>query len=337
MQRPQSPGRSRAGLFLFGSLLLAVLAAGLVFRVAQRSQEQLNEAAKPSNTVDVVVAQRDLYTGLSIGDQDVVLRRVPLGSVPDQGIFSSLDDVVGRTPSERILAGEPIRDERLARPAQGIGLNAVVTPGKRAMTVATSTEDAAAGVLQPGNYVDIIVTIKPEDPAAANAKWANDTILQTIKVLAVGGSLSQSAADQTKTATSAPGEDGKKRTTSSAQPGSQQEMMRRMKPSITLEVTPEEAEKLALAVAQGDIHVVLRSDLDNFQYTDHGPITSRALIGSPAGPPSPIGRPKTDKPSSNTENADPSATVIMGSSRTDVKFNAAGTSTETTDAGNKNR
>jgi len=213
----------------------------------------------------------------------------------------------------------------------------VVTPGKRAMTVATSTEDAAAGVLQPGNYVDIIVTIKPEDPAAANAKWANDTILQTIKVLAVGGSLSQSAADQTKTATSAPGEDGKKRTTSSAQPGSQQEMMRRMKPSITLEVTPEEAEKLALAVAQGDIHVVLRSDLDNFQYTDHGPITSRALIGSPAGPPSPIGRPKTDKPSSNTENADPSATVIMGSSRTDVKFNAAGTSTETTDAGNKNR
>jgi len=337
MQRPQSPGRSRAGLFLVGSLLLAVLAAGLVFRIVKRSQEQLNEAAKPSNTVDVVVAQRDLYMGLSIGDQDVVLRQLPLGSVPEEGIFSSLDDVVGRTPKERILVDEPIRDERLARPAQGIGLNAVVTPGKRAMTVATNTEDAVAGLLQPGNYVDIIVTIKPEDPAAANAKWATDTILQTIKVLAVGGSLSQSAADQTKTVTSAPGEDGKKRTTTTAQPGSQQDMMRRMKPSITLEVTPEEAEKLALAVAQGDIHVVLRSDIDNFQYTDHGPITSRALIGFPAGPPSPIDQPKTDKPPSQPESSGPSATVIVGSSRTDVKFNADGTSTETTDKRKKNR
>lgn len=339
MQRQQSPGRSRAGLFLVGSLLLAVLAAGLVFRIVKRSQEQLNEAAKPSDTVDVVVAQRDLYMGLSIGDQDVVLRQLPVGSVPEEGTYASLDDVVGRTPKERILANEAIRDERLARPAQGIGLNAVVTPGKRAMTVATNTEDAVAGLLQPGNYVDIIVTIKPEDPAAANAKWATDTILQTIKVLAVGGSLSQSASDQTKTVTSTPGEDGKKRTTTTtaAQPGSQQDMMRRMKPSITLEVTPEEAEKLALAVAQGDIHVVLRSDIDNFQYTDNGPITSRALIGFPAGPPSPIDQPKTDKPPAQPENTGPSATVIVGSSRTDVKFNADGTSTETTDKRKKNR
>ncbi len=329
MQRQQSPGRTRAGLFLVGSLLLAVLAAGMVFRIVKRSQEQLSEAKKPHDTVDVVIAQRDLYMGLPISEDDVVLRQLPIGAVPDEGVYAALGDVLGRTPRERILVNEPIREDRLARPDAGIGLNAVVTPGKRAMTVGTNTEDAVAGLLQPGNYVDIIVTIKPEDPTQANAKWATDTILQSIKVLAVGGSLSQSAAEQKTTATNSPDDKATKKTKSS-----QQDMMRRMKPSITLELTPEEAEKLALAVAQGDIHVVLRSDIDIMQYADNGPITSRALIGFPvAAPP-----PSTGKAPATAElPSGPSAVVIQGSSRTDVKFNADGTSSQTSEKRNKNR
>ena len=56
------------------------------------------------------------------------------------------------------------------------------------MTVETDTASGLAGMLQPGNYVDVIVTIRPDD-ANLEAKWVTETILQGIRVLAVGDSL----------------------------------------------------------------------------------------------------------------------------------------------------
>ena len=334
MQRPQAQGRTRAGLFLVASLFLALFAAVLVFKIVKKSQVELAEAKKPGLTVEIVVAQRDLYMGLPIGTDDVVVRQLAPGMVPEDESFGNVDDVVGRTPRSLILANEPIREERLARPDAGIGLNAIVEPGKRAMTVATNTEDAVAGLLQPGNYVDIIVTIKPEEGAMLT-KWATDTILQGIKVLAVGGSLSMQSASEPvakKTASNQPEEKKEKKKGTS-----QQDMMKRMKPSITLEVTPDEAEKLALAVAQGDIHVVLRSDIDILHYADNGPITSRSLIGMPAStaPPVVIHNRNNDTP--EVLPTGPTAVVIQGSSRTDVKFNEDGSNSETSDKRKRNK
>lgn len=328
MQRQQAQGRTRAGLFLVASLFLALFAAVLVFKIVKKSQAELAEAKKPGQMVEIVIAQRDLYMGLPIGTDDVVVRQMAPGMVPEDETFITVDDVVGRTPRSLILANEPIREERLARPDAGIGLNAIVEPGKRAMTVATNTEDAVAGLLQPGNYVDIIVTIRPEEGAVVT-KWATDTILQGIKVLAVGGQLSmQGSAEpvEKKSATNQPEEKKEKKKGTS-----QQDMMKRMKPSITLEVTPDEAEKLALAVAQGDIHVVLRSDIDILHYADNGPITSRTLIGlapaTVAAAATVVRNPQTPEvlPSG------PTAVVIQGSSRTDVKFNEDGSNTQTSE------
>lgn len=323
MQRQHNPGRTRAGLFLVGSLVLALLASGLVYRIVRKSEQQLAEAQRPKETVDVVVAMRDLLVGNPISEEDVVVRAMIPGMVAEEGTFSTLEDVVGRTPRERVLASEPVRDERIARPDQGIGLNAIVTPGKRAMTVATNTEDAVAGLLQPGNYVDIIVTIRPEDPTAAGAKWVTDTILQTLKVLAVGGSLGGPTPVETKRVTNTA--DGQKKV-ETVKRDPKDTSARKLKPSITLEVTPDEAEKLALAVAQGDIYVVLRSDIDTLQYADHGIKTSTTLIGLPTVPLDT--RPKTTS-TADAKPDGPSAVVIQGSERTNVQFNADG-STEST-------
>lgn len=323
MQRQQNPGRTRAGLFLVGSLVLALLASGLVYRIVRKSEQQLAEAQRPKETLDVVVAVRDLLVGNPISEEDVVVRAMVPGMVAEEGTFSTLEDVVGRTPRERVLASEPVRDERIARPDQGIGLNAIVTPGKRAMTVATNTEDAVAGLLQPGNYVDIIVTIRPEDPSAAGAKWVTDTILQTLKVLAVGGSLGGPTPVETKKVTNTA--DGQKKV-ETVKRDPKDTSARKLKPSITLEVTPDEAEKLALAVAQGDIYVVLRSDIDTLQYADHGIKTSTTLIGFPTVPLDT--RPKPTA-TADTKPDGPSAVVIQGSERTNVQFNSDG-STEST-------
>ena len=315
MQRQQSGGRTRAFIFLAGSLVLAGLAALLVIRVTQKSAQQVAEAAKPRETSDVVIAVRDLYMGLPITAEDVVVRQVAPDMIPRDETFAQLTDVLGRTPRERILANECVREERLARPDAGIGLNAIVTPGKRAMTVATDTETAVAGLLQAGNYIDVIVTIAPEDPAAAGAKWVTETILQGIKVLAVGSSLDADAVPTTEV-----DKKGK------ARPSNQ---MRNLKPSITLELTLEEAERLAQAVARGDLHVVLRSDIDILQTTSNGAVTTESLIGldpkkappptTPRGPEVPEG---------------PKATVIQGGNSSIITFQPDGTTSEST---NKNQ
>ena len=100
MQRQQNPGRARAGLFLVGSVLLALVASGLVFRIIKSKQDQLTEATRPKETLDVVVASRDLLVGLPISEQDVVVVPMVPGSVPEETTFSKLEDVIGRTPRD---------------------------------------------------------------------------------------------------------------------------------------------------------------------------------------------------------------------------------------------
>lgn len=316
MQRPQTGGKTRALLFLAGSLVLAVVAVAIVLGVVRQANQKAAEAArKQSDTVQVVVATRDLYMGLPIGPDDVAEREVAPEMVSREHTFAQVTEVYGRTPRERILALEPIREERLARPDAGVGLNAIVTPRKRAMTIATDTETAVAGLLQPGNYIDIIVTIRPEDPTVVGAKWVSETILQGIKVLAVGSSLDGNAGKEAE----------KKGNTKST------DQNRRLRPSITMEVTPEEAEKLALAQSRGEIHVALRSDIDILQYDSHGVTTGGDLIGypprNPSAPVSAAPRPTTAEPTPAAP-PQPTAEIIQGSKKSEVTFGASGGTTE---------
>ncbi len=313
MQRQQSGGRTRAFVFLGGSLVLAGLAALLVIRVMQSSAARVAEAEKPKETADVVIAIRDLYMGLPITAEDVTVRQFAPEMIPRDYTFAQLTDVLGRTPRERILANEAVREERLARPDAGVGLNAIVTPGKRAMTIPTNTETAIAGLLQAGNYIDIIVTIAPEDTTMAGAKWITDTILQGIKVLAVGSTLDGDAG------TVEP-EKGKARSSNQT---------RGLKPSITLELTPEESERLAQAVTRGDIHVVLRSDIDILQTTSNGPVTTDDLVGLDPQPKAVVGNRPVGVPVPDG----PKATVIQGDKSSIITFEKDGTTSEST---NKN-
>jgi pilus assembly protein CpaB len=309
-------GRNRAVAFLVGSLLLAGVAAMLVIAVVRRSQARVEAATAPGQNVDVVVATRDLYMGLPITADDVSVRSLSKEQVPRDSTFATLEDLLGRTPRERILANEPIREERLARPDAGVGLNAIVTPGKRGMTIATDTETGIAGLLQSGNYIDVIVTIAPEDPTAVGAKWVTETILQGIKVLAVGSQISPEGR------TPAPAADANASRTSSKTKADA--AARKLKPSITLEVTPEEAEKLALAMSRGEIRVVLRSDIDILQIDSHGLTTADQLIGVAAeADPTPIRR-RDAAPAADPAAVapTPSAEVIQGGTRSEVTFGA---------------
>jgi pilus assembly protein CpaB len=309
-QRQQTGGRTKAIAFLVVSILAAAGAAALVLNVINSANERLAEARAVDNKVDVVVATRELFVGLPITELDVAVKSFPPEIVPADVVFTSVDTVVGRTPKERVLPNEFVRSERLALPDSGRGLNAIIDSGNRAMSIFVNTESSVAGFIEPGNFIDVIVTIRPDD--VSHKTWTTETLLQNIKVLAVGDSLTRprSAADSTN----------------SAKKGRKGSGTARAKPTVTLEVTPEEAQKLALATAKGDVHLALRSNIDS-QVLPTKRVTAKDIIGY-----DPIEvavvttraarRPRVDKPPQQESGA--VVDVITGGQRTQVSLDADG-------------
>ncbi len=265
LEQAKRRGRSRSVFFLVTALAFAGLVAFVVFGVIERFNEQLDAANEPEPTVDVVVALEELPIGGEIQLEQVEVIEVSPDLLPELGTFESLDGVVGRTPRERVLPGEVLREDRLASAASGVGLNVLVTPGMRAMTIETDSQSGVGGFLRPGYRVDTIVTIRP-DENELKAKWVTETILQDVTVLAVGGRLPGS-----ETATEAERRmEGSKR---------------RRHTYVTLEVDVEQSERLALASARGDLHLVLRSDIDLELSADRGPLVTNEMVGLPKARP----------------------------------------------------
>jgi pilus assembly protein CpaB len=350
-----APRRTRAVAFLVGSLLLGVLAVGLVVTAMRRTERRALESAAgivggaggdgsplPEGVVELVVAVRDLYVGVPVTDADVGVRRFAAIVAPKTGTFRAVKDVVGRTPRERILADEVLRGERLANAEAGVGLNAVLAPGRRGITIATDTETGLAGLVQPGNHVDVIVTIPPDDPSAVGARWVTETILQNVKVLAVGASLD---AEQAVAATAGtPATDAKSGAPSTGSAPRTRSSAPRQKPSLTLEVDPVQAEKLSMALKRGEIRVALRSDLDREQTYQEGMVTASRILGlsdgvsatvTPEEPPAPRRKRRRRANAAVAPSAAAGvpnlhrAEVIQGSQRSSVTFQPDGTAVET--------
>lgn len=257
MNRPQTGGRAKALLLLSLSMVASAVAIIIVLGIVQRAEEKVAEAQLPPDTVMAVVAARDLNVGVTISREDVVEAELVPALLPSDGTFASVEEIIGRTPRERVLANEILRDQRLAVKDAGIGLNAIVEPGSRAMSVAVDSESGVAGFIRPGNYVDVIVTIRP-DGRDTRTKWMSHTFLQGAKVLAVGRRMND-AREQGKLPESRP-------------------TSVREKPTVTLELGPDDAEALALASSKGDIHIVLRNDVDITDVATQGTFAN-AIIG----------------------------------------------------------
>ena len=148
----------------------------------------------------------------------------PKASVP-AGAFSSPQQVLGKVSRVKIMANEPILDSRLA--GEGAGLTVRLEPGKRAVAVRVDEIIGVSGFIVPDDRVDVILTTTPAG-GNQDAKISK-IVLQNKRVLSVAQSTEQ--------------KDGKPQVAR----------------SITLEVTPEEAEKLSLASQEGPIVLALRA------------------------------------------------------------------------------
>ena len=227
---------NRYSVVFFGAIIVAAGATYAVFRTVEESK-----AGARITTVPVVVASQDIMEGVVIDRMTLAVAQWPAPTVPP-GTFSSIDSVAGRVSRVNVFSGEPIVPGRLAPIGTGPGLEIKITPGKRAMAVRVNDVSTMAGMLQPNSRVDILITLAAgEEVEKRSAKL----FMSNMRVLAMGAQVQR-------------GDDGRPIQSAVA----------------TLEVTPEESEKLAVAQTQGQIQLVLRG------YGDPDSVVTRGATSS---------------------------------------------------------
>src|SRR6266849_7686900 len=264
---------NRTRLMFIGVLALVLGAIASLF--AYRTLQQ-RAGGTQGDLQDVVVATADLAVGARIQDKDVRIVRFPSDAIP-QGIFHRTKSVVGRGVVLSIAQGEFILPLKLAGENSGSGLPSTIPQGMRAVSVRVSDISSVGGFVQPGTRVDVLMTGNP----GGSGEPQTITVLKNVAVLANGMNLDRSVVR---------GE-------------SQQNA-----PIITLAVSPDDAQKLALAVAQGRIQLALRNPMDTSQ-SDVAAIGMHSLYektGMPA--PAPVVHHKV-KPVTVTQAPAPPPTV----------------------------
>ncbi|WBY02598.1 Flp pilus assembly protein CpaB [Ramlibacter tataouinensis] len=221
------------------AVLIGLAAALYAARwAAQRTQVAANK---------VVVAAVDIELGSRINPQMLTTVEWPAGSIPP-GAFTDLAELQDRVVKVAILRGDAILDRKLAPPGTKGGLSAVITEGKRAMTVRVNDVVGVAGFALPGNYVDVMINAQQDRGRGDGPNQVSMTVLQQVLVLAV------------------------------AQEASRDDLKPKVVSAVTLEVTPEQAEKLDLARSVGTLSLVLRNQLDKDSAGTNG-ITRAELLG----------------------------------------------------------
>jgi Flp pilus assembly protein CpaB len=224
----------RAVLRLASVLLVAVVAALLLRSLFLASTAE----PPPPPTAAIRVATGDLSMGLLLKAEDMAWKEMAPDAVQpgeitrNSALAAKLPGAVLRRP---VADGAPIRERDVVFPDAPGFLAAALQPGMRAVSVAIDDVTGNAGLIQPGDYVDLVLThqLRSEDNSG-NDKVASETVLSDMRVIAVGQTLAAVEGE------------GKPRGSSSAR-------------TVTLEVLPRDAEKVAVVTRLGQLSLALRS------------------------------------------------------------------------------
>ena len=213
--------------------LLAAITFGLIAAVSVK-QYLLSAQTFKTNLNDVVVAKVDIPVGSRIIPEQLTIAQFPANVTPE-GALSKIDDkLIGRVVVASISPRDPVTEAKLAPVGAAGGLSSMIPEGYRAMTVAVNDVVGVSGFIMPGTLVDIVVVITPPK-GSGNEEMISKIVLQNIKVLASGQNIDK--------------------------PKNDREVERAVR-AVTLQVTPEQAEKLALASSEGKLQLVMRNSVD---------------------------------------------------------------------------
>ena len=228
------------------------LGAGMLAFVGMRG---LLKPAKPVvqteriNVTQVLVARADIPLGHIATEanfrwQDWPAEAVSGAFISRQRRPDAVKDFTGAIARAPMLAGEPITDNKMIKSGSGGVLAAILPPGMRAISTKISEQTAAGKLILPNDHVDVIL-IRRVRGRSGDDNQISDTLFRNVRVLAIGQQIEA--------------REGKK--------GSEGNV-------ATLELTPNQAELLALANSIGEITLSLRSVAD---LAGQGPSASESL------------------------------------------------------------
>ena len=222
-------------------LVIAVAAGGVAALLAGRSDAPPPPPAPVAlETTDVLIANSDIGLGNTVNAQDLRWQVWPTAAAGSAFIRKNerpdaITELTGSVARAPFFSGEPIRESKLVK-VGGSGYMAAALPsGMRAISLDIVPETGASGFILPGDHVDVILTRRDRsaEKAAGVEVITSETIISNVRVLAIGQSVEEKNGQRVV--------DGKQ---------------------ATLELTPRQAETLALARQLGTITLALRSIVD---------------------------------------------------------------------------
>ncbi|MGH7125423.1 MAG: Flp pilus assembly protein CpaB [Stellaceae bacterium] len=228
--------------------MIAGVALGVIWlrepapqQVADQGQQQ--QPATPRQSI--LVTNRAITTGTLLTATDMRWKELPANQTPPvdamlRGQISEAD-FVGSVSRRGFGAGDPLTQSDLVKPNQGGFLAAVLAPAMRAVSVTVGAAESVAGLVAPGDRVDVILTQTFNDTlVSAPRKSVGETVLHDVRVIAVDQALSGAIQAKQQPAPATAGVEG------------------RIPRTVTLEVTEQQAEKLLVAMNLGKIELSMR-------------------------------------------------------------------------------
>jgi pilus assembly protein CpaB len=192
-------------------------------------------AAAPPPLPEILVAKNAMPAGTFVKPDALEWRPWPQEGLTDAYLVkgkASEKDLAGAVVRTHLYAGEPITTSRVVHPGEQGFLAAVLDPGKRAVAIPVDGTSGVAGFVFPGDFVDVIFTVKrtvsAEGSEGNETRQFSETLLSDVRVLAIDQNLDNSGAAKV----------GK---------------------NATLEVSPKQAERVALGLDMGTLSLSLRS------------------------------------------------------------------------------
>ena len=252
-------------VLLVGVVPLTAIIGGAWLYFRPKPVAPAPKAAPPPKPLPVVLtASRDMGVGSLITANDILWSPLKNGAVLSAHMLrgkTKPSDVIGAVVRRAVYKSTPLTWSSIVRPGQYGFLAAALRPNHRAVTILVNRATSQAGLIYPGDRVDVILTVKVNEGNTRKTNTFTGTILEDIRVVAVNRQVESSIGSQGQAS----------RATS-----------RNGASTITLEVLPAEAERLVLATSRGDIALAMRSLTDARRRENRTPTAFENLLSLPS-------------------------------------------------------
>ncbi len=219
------------------AIIIAAIVAGFaVFAHNLFIKSRIEQVIGPYEKVDVVVSTADILRDTIIDESMLTSEKVPKKFV-QPGSITTIDQAVGRLALTTIKKGQQVLDASLIKYTESY-LSHEIPSGMRAITIAVTDITGVAGLIKPGNYVDILITHDYSDKQTVDKR--TKTIFQNVKILAVDRNLTKISNPLVAV------EDTKKERVN----------------NVTIALPPREVQRIVLAQELGMITLALRKQLE---------------------------------------------------------------------------